>query len=438
MKKPLSVAAFVVALLLMAAPAVSQQTMPKNAILIGWDGAHRDHVKALLTAGKLPNLHKLVAEGKLVDIDVTSGATDTKAGWSQILTGYKPEFTGVYSNSRYRDIPAGYSIFERLCAQYGQQNIATVAVIGKKQHCGEVNAPFKRPFDPEKDAALLPAAKPKPAQKQPDSAAQEKPAQKTAAPSGESSAQQSTKTAPKPAVKPAAKPRPLGRVVEEAGQRFVVFEGSPYYTMHKNVDEWHFGLMLDESVGDKTLELLDKYGRKPFFFFVHFAEVDHAGHRHGEKSAEYDEAIISGDKQLGRIVEKLKQLGVYEKTLIYVTSDHGFDIDGKAHRNAPFVFLATNDKQVMRAGTRADIAPTILAQLGVDLQKITPPLDGEPLTQPATKPIEKPVEGKPRAKPEKPKATAKVAGEEKPQLTPEEKQQRRQKRKSRQAQLAPA
>ena len=438
MKKPLTIFAIVVALLLIVPPAMAQQAMPKNAILVGWDGAHRDHVKALLATGKLPNLHKLVAEGKLVDIDVTSGATDTKAGWSQILTGYKPEVTGVYSNGRYRDIPAGYSIFERLRAQYGQQNIATVAVIGKKQHCGEVNAPFKRPFDPEKDAALLPAAKPKPAQKQPDSPNKETPSEKTAQSSGKPSAEQSGKAAPKPAGKPAAKPRPLGRVVEEAGQRFVVFEGSPYYTMHKNVDEWHFGLMLDESVGDKTLELLDKYGRKPFFFFVHFAEVDHAGHRHGEKSAEYDEAIISGDKQLGRIVEKLKQLGVYEKTLIYVTADHGFDIDGKTHRNAPYVFLATNDKQVMRAGTRADIAPTILAQLGVDLQKIAPPLDGEPLTQPATKPIEKPAEGKPRAKPAKARAGAKVASGEEPRLTPDRKQQRREKRKSLQAQLAPA
>ena len=94
--------------------------------------------------------------------------------------------------------------------------------------------------------------------------------------------------------------------MEENGQKFLVFEGSPYYTMHKNVDEWHFGLMQDEKVGDKALELLDKYGKKPFFFFVHFAEVDHSGHRHGEPSKEYNDAIISGDKQLGRIVEKLK------------------------------------------------------------------------------------------------------------------------------------
>jgi hypothetical protein len=331
--------------------------MAKNAILLGWDGAHRDHVKALLKEGKLPHLQQLISEGTLVDIDVKSGATDTKAGWTQILTGYRPEITGVYNNSRFRDVPAGYSVFERLRAQYGADKIATATAIGKKGHCGEIDPPFKKPVD-AKDAQ--PAARP--------------------------AAKQGKKKA-KASGQPGFKGQKRGRVVEENGQKFLVFEGSPYYTMHNNVDEWHLALTQDEKVGDKALELLDKYGRKPFFFFVHCAEVDHSGHKHGEPSREYNDAIISGDKQLGRIVEKLKQLGVYDKTLIYVTADHGFDVDGKGHGNAPYVFLGTNDKQVMRNGTRADITPTILDRLGVDLAKITPPMDGETLAKPATKTV---------------------------------------------------
>ena len=49
--------------------------------------------------------------------------------------------------------------------------------------------------------------------------------------------------------------------------------------------------------------------------------------------------------------------------------------------DAPYVFLATNDPKVMRRGERADIAPTILERLGLDLGKIQPPLDGHPLTE---------------------------------------------------------
>jgi arylsulfatase A-like enzyme len=323
---------------------------PQNVILIGWDGCHRDHVATLLKEGKLPNLKQLIAEGTLVNIDVTSGATDTKAGWTQILTGYKPEVTGVYNNGHYQDVPAGLSVFERLKAHFGSDKFAAVAVIGKKQHCGEINPPSKKPLDAPGD---------------------------TPAP-GKGGGR-----------KAGAKAAAQGAVVEENGRKFLVFGGSPYFTMHKSCDEWIFGLTQDAKVGDKALEMLDKYQHKPFFFFVHFAEVDHSGHKSGEPSKEYNDAIISGDTQLGRLAAKLKDLHLYDKTRIYVTADHGFNVGAKGHPYAPFVFLATNDKSVTRDGTRADIAPTVLDRFGLDLTKFAPPLDGESLLKPATKPVEK-------------------------------------------------
>ena len=83
---------------------------PQNVILFGWDGAQRDHVNEALARGELPTLKKLAREGSYVKIDI-EGKTDTKAGWSQILTGYYPEVTGVYSNARYQPIPVG--LFQR-------------------------------------------------------------------------------------------------------------------------------------------------------------------------------------------------------------------------------------------------------------------------------------------------------------------------------------
>jgi hypothetical protein len=142
----------------MAADAPS--AMPsRNVMLIGWDGCHRDHVTALLKEDRLPNLKHLIAEGALVKIEVTSGATDTKAGWTQILTGYKPAVTGVYNNRRYQDVPAGLSVFERLKAHFGAEKFAAVAVIGKKQHCGEINPPSKTPVDPSAEAPAAAAGK---------------------------------------------------------------------------------------------------------------------------------------------------------------------------------------------------------------------------------------------------------------------------------------
>ena len=301
---------------------------PRNIILIGWDGAQRNHLKECLGRGELPNLKKLASEGNLVGIDILR-ITDTKAGWAQILTGYNPEVTGVFSNGRFQPIPKGYSIFERLEEHFGPDKFVTVAVIGKKAH---VDAePPRRVRVKER---------------------------------GEKQ----------------KKKKPKGKIIIEDGVKYRLVPGKPHYHAKESIDAFINGLKEDQKVGTKALELLEKYKGKPFFFFVHFAEIDHKGHKHGENSKEYNDALISADTWTGRIMERLKALHLYDKTLIYVTADHGFDEGRKGHADAPYVFLATNDPKVMRRGERADIAPTILERFGLDLSKIEPPLDGHPLT----------------------------------------------------------
>jgi hypothetical protein len=166
----------------------------------------------------------------------------------------------------------------------------------------------------------------------------------------------------------------------ENGVKYRIIPGSPYYNMYTALDVWEFGLMEDKKVGTRVLELMNKYKNEPFFFFVHFAEIDQNGHQFGENSKEYNDGLISADYWTGRIIDELKRLGLYEQTIIYVTADHGFDEGKKVHSNAPYVFLATNDKAVCRNGRRQDVAPTILARFGVDLTRLVPPLDGIPLT----------------------------------------------------------
>ena len=199
--------------------------------------------------------------------------------------------------------------------------------------------------------------------------------------------------------------KPQGKVVEENGKRFLVFEGSPYYTMHKSCDVWEYGLVQDQKVGTRAIQLLEQYKDKPFFFFVHFAEVDHSGHQHGENSKEYNDALISNDTWTGKIIDKLKELGLYDKTLVYVTSDHGFNEGASNHKYAPYVVCASNDPRLKRDGMRQDITPTILADFGLDLADLDPALSGEPLTAPATKPVLK--------APEKAAATEKPAAPKK-------------------------
>ena len=136
------------------------------------------------------------------------------------------------------------------------------------------------------------------------------------------------------------------------------------------------GLGNAERLGPYVLKCLDKYKDKRFFLFIQFQDPDARGHEYGENSRLYNEAIIECDSWLGRIMDKLKELGIYDKTLIYVTADHGFDEGERSHYDAPYVFLATNDDRVIRDGNNIDIVPTILERLGISVAGIEPPLDG--------------------------------------------------------------
>jgi hypothetical protein len=326
-------------------PARAAEDSGKNVIYIGWDGAQRDHVKELLAAGELPVLAALAKEGTMVDIDVVIGATDTKAGWSQIATGYAPEKSGVYSNGRYQPIPEGYSIFERVEKALGPDKVDTLAVIGKKGHV-DGDPPQRVPYEQFE--------KRQERQKKVDAA--------------------------KPGLGNLV---PGGKVVEEDGKKFIETPGKPWYITRQHMDLWVNGLSENEKVGTMALDELEKRKGHRFLFFVHFAEPDHAGHKHGENSQEYSDALKLDDLWTGKIIAKLKELGVYENTLVYVVVDHGFNEGQSGHSYAPWVFLATNDKAVNRDGAREDIAPTILKRFGIDLAKLDPPLDGIALDEPA-------------------------------------------------------
>jgi len=318
---------------------------PRNIVLIGWDGTQRNHLKEMISRKEVPNLMALAAEGRLVDIDVTTGATDTKAGWSQILTGYVPEKTGVFSNSRYQPIPEGYTVFERLEAFFGPENIVTMAIVGKKGHVDD-DGPSRISFD-------------------------------------QWAQRERRQGYPVPTPKPGMTVREGGKIVQENGTFYVAFPGKPYFNAKNHMDMFLNGLNQNERVGTVALENLEKNRDGRFFFFIHFAEPDHSGHAHGENSQQYTDGIRSDDEWTGKIIAKLKQLGLYEETLVYVTADHGFDEGKTAHSKAPYVFLATNDPKVSRNGDRADITPTILKRFGLDLSKIQPVLDGVPLDEPA-------------------------------------------------------
>ncbi|NPV47609.1 MAG: sulfatase-like hydrolase/transferase [Armatimonadetes bacterium] len=114
-----------------------------KVILVGWDGVQREHLQEMVARNEVPVLMGLAAQGALVDIDITQGRTDTKCGWAQILTGYRPDITRVHTNKRFAPIPQGLTVFERL-EKYRGPDIFTGAVVAKKRHID--NEPEGTPY----------------------------------------------------------------------------------------------------------------------------------------------------------------------------------------------------------------------------------------------------------------------------------------------------
>ena len=63
---------------------------------------------------------------------------------------------------------------------------------------------------------------------------------------------------------------------------------------------------------------------EPDLAVVNLADVDRTAHGHGIDSPECQEALVGADRAFGRLVEHLKALGRWQRSVVFVTSDHGF------------------------------------------------------------------------------------------------------------------
>lgn len=286
-----------------------------NVILLGWDGVQREHLFELINRGLMPNLSAFVQTGKLFNVTVSDHYTDTKAGWTQILTGYRWWKTGIFQNSNwFHAIPRGYTIPERLESIFGSTQIATAFITGKLNQM-EIE-------DRTGTAAV--------------------------------------------------------------GSPFSVYSNEALYdNLPSQLDFVSVGDLAEDRYANVTgplmLQFIQNNTNNRFFGFFHLSDPDHIGHMYGENSIQYENAIETCDYWLGQILNKLNTLGLSQKTLIYVTADHGFDEDATTHQNAPYIFLATNDNNVSRNGDQVDIAPTVYYGLGLWNYSFNPALDGFPM-----------------------------------------------------------
>jgi predicted AlkP superfamily pyrophosphatase or phosphodiesterase len=63
--------------------------------------------------------------------------------------------------------------------------------------------------------------------------------------------------------------------------------------------------------------------RKPALTFIHFDNVDHAGHRFGHGTAAYYHAVDVADKLIGQVLKALEDSKMMDQTIVLISSDHG-------------------------------------------------------------------------------------------------------------------
>jgi predicted AlkP superfamily pyrophosphatase or phosphodiesterase len=85
---------------------------------------------------------------------------------------------------------------------------------------------------------------------------------------------------------------------------------------------------LDDFVLESTVHTLKT--KKPDLFLVHFVDLDSQRHYHGFSSKEAMDAVRRHDVRLGRIMQALKDGGIYENSTIVALGDHSALDESKA------------------------------------------------------------------------------------------------------------
>lgn len=171
------------------------------------------------------------------------------------------------------------------------------------------------------------------------------------------------------------------RVEERLFHIFLVKKMQSAYQLVAGRDAAHLSAESDEWRLHRLQTIIESKSARPFFAHVHLLgthgpefEPKHHIFSEGQKQEFggfnfdfYDDAILDFDEALERIVNVLKQQGIWDDTIFVVSSDHG--PMGEASR-VPLLFHFPHGAHAGRIKnnvSRVDIAPTILSYLNVDI-----------------------------------------------------------------------
>lgn len=74
---------------------------------------------------------------------------------------------------------------------------------------------------------------------------------------------------------------------------------------------------------DRALEFMRENRDHPTLVFLYSVHTDHAGHRYKWMSPEYIRSIEEADAEIGRLLDRMREEGLYDDSHIMFLSDHG-------------------------------------------------------------------------------------------------------------------
>ncbi|MGB8405222.1 MAG: alkaline phosphatase family protein, partial [Mycobacterium sp.] len=136
--------------------------------------------------------------------------------------------------------------------------------------------------------------------------------------------------------------------------------------------------LTDNAVGDATKAAIAASNpNTPNFVFSYFVGVDEAGHAHGGGSQQYADAIENVDRNLGGIMQTVKdwEAATGEQWTVIVVTDHGHQASqGFGHGfqtpNETSTFVIANNPNLFAAGgintkySIVDVTPTVVTLFG--------------------------------------------------------------------------
>lgn len=156
----------------------------------------------------------------------------------------------------------------------------------------------------------------------------------------------------------------IGYVVDTAAVGFHLYD--PGY--HDQSDSTYDMLSYTRRQAVRYLE-----ENKPAFFTFYIGDVDLWGHGSGWESEEYRKCLAQTDEAIALVIQTLKDQGMYDDTVIVVTSDHGGMGNGHGgftlkEMETPFVIAGKNVARKGEIGSfmmQYDVAATLAEALGL-------------------------------------------------------------------------